>query len=78
MDYGTGVCPFCRTEFKKKNNVQIYCSRLCRGRSSTANLGKCIHNEGVDCIGTQECFNCGWNPKVSQNRLAIYLAGGSE
>lgn len=79
MDYGTGICPCCHAEFKKRRTIQIYCSRRCGERART-NIGKCIHNEGIDCRGTRKCKTCAWNPGsgVSQNRLAIFLAGGSE
>lgn len=79
MDYGTGVCPCCRAEFKKLSPIQIYCSRRCGERART-NIGQCIHNEGINCCGTRKCDTCAWNPGsgVSEDRLAIYLAGGSE
>lgn len=79
MDYGTGVCPFCRKVFQRRSNVQIYCSLRCgeHGRRITS---PCEHNDGVDCYGAKRCETCAWNPGsgVSQNRLAIYLAGGAE
>lgn len=30
----------------------------------------CPNNEGVACLHTADCANCGWNPDVAEERAA--------
>ena len=76
-----GNCHYCGKEFVMLSNVQIYCSGRCRNKARRNKENRCVYNDGVGCgnVYGGACKKCAWNPGsgVSENRLAIFLAGGS-
>lgn len=55
-DFGTGICPQCGAEFKRKSGIHKYCSEKCQKGSQRAKADKV--NEKL--LGESEWAECRW------------------
>lgn len=79
MEPGINICQGFTSPAEKKPQYELFCgaayhrcgiASMLNDRYHKFEASSCPNNRMVECLHTDDCSRCGWNPDVKKKRLA--------